>query len=125
MEKRCNFELFKSNVCHRLKESGDIDFLIETLEKDMIREYYNRKWYLECFYLLAMVDYISKQNDIPICTDYDDLRQQRMQELIYPVGILITANVLEDDKIKEDAVKNAIPEFLKYNIVENEVRNVI
>ena len=26
---------------------------------------------------------------------------------------------------KEDAVKNAIPEFLKYNIVENEVRNVI
>ena len=56
MEKRCNFELFKSNVCHRLKESGDIDFLIETLEKDMIREYYNRKWYLECFYLLAMVD---------------------------------------------------------------------
>ena len=72
-----------------------------------------------------MVDYISKQNDIPICTDYDDLRQQRMQELIYPVGILITANVLEDDKIKEDAVKNAIPEFLKYNIVENEVRNVI
>ena len=31
MEKRCNFELFKSNVCHRLKESGDIDFLIETL----------------------------------------------------------------------------------------------
>ena len=38
MEKRCNFELFKSNVCHRLKESGDIDFLIETLEKDMITE---------------------------------------------------------------------------------------
>ena len=125
MEKRCSFELFKSNVCHWLKEEVDIDFLIEALEEDTIRKYYNKKWYPECFYLLAMVDYISKQNDIPICTDYDDLRQQRMQELIYPVGILITANVLEDDKIKEDAVKNAIPEFLKYNIVENEVRNVI
>ena len=57
MEKRCSFELFKSNVCHRLKEQGDIDFLIETL--------------------------------------------------------------------KEEAVKHAIPEFLKYNIVESEVRNVI
>lgn len=125
MEKRCSFELFKSNVCHWLKEEGDIDFLIEALEEDIIRKYYNKKWYPECFYLLAMLDYISKQNDITICTDYDDLRQQRMQELIYPVGILITANVLEDDKIKEDAVKNAIPEFLKYNIVENEVRNVI
>lgn len=41
MEKRCSFELFKSNVCHRLKEQGDIDFLIETLKEDMIRQYYN------------------------------------------------------------------------------------
>ena len=59
MEKRCNFELFKSNVCHRLKESGDIDFLIETLEKDMIREYYNRKWYLECFYQMTFLTSLS------------------------------------------------------------------
>ena len=64
MEKRCSFELFKSNVCHWLKEEGDIDFLIEALEEDTIRKYYNKKWYPECFYLLAMVDYISKQNDI-------------------------------------------------------------
>jgi len=99
MEKRCNFELFKSNVCHRLKESGDIDFLIETLEKDMIREYYNRKWYLECFYLL--------------------------KKLVYPAGVIVTANVLKNDQIKEEAVKNSIPEFLRHNIVESEVRNVI
>lgn len=32
-EKRCSFELFKSNVCHHLKEPGDIDFVIDTLEK--------------------------------------------------------------------------------------------
>ena len=43
--KRSSFELFKSNVCHRLKELGDIDFIIETLESNDIREYYNRKWY--------------------------------------------------------------------------------
>lgn len=36
MEKRCSFELFKSNVRHRLKREGDIAFLIETLEKNMI-----------------------------------------------------------------------------------------
>ena len=50
MEKRCSFELFKSNVCHRLKEQGDIDFLIETLKEDMIRQYYDKKWYPESFY---------------------------------------------------------------------------
>lgn len=113
MEKRCSFELFKSNVCHRLKEQGDIDFLIETLKEDMIRQYYDKKWYPESFYLLAMVDYISRENNVPICNDYDDLRQQKMQKMIYPVGILITASVLSDDSVKEDAVKHAIPEFLK------------
>lgn len=65
MEKRCSFELFKSNVCHRLKEQGDIDFLIETLKEDMIRQYYDKKWYPESFYLLAMVDYISRENNVP------------------------------------------------------------
>ena len=38
--RRGSFELFKSNVCHRLKELGDLNFIIETLEKDDIRKYY-------------------------------------------------------------------------------------
>lgn len=125
MEKRCDFELFKSNVCHWLKEEGDIDFLIQVLESDLIRKYYNRKWYLESFYLLGMLDYISRINDVPMCSEYDDLRQQRMQEIVYPVGVLLTARVLGDESIKEQALKEAIPEILKFNIVESDIRNVI
>lgn len=125
MEKRCSFELFKSNVCHWLKEKGDIDFLIQVLESDLIRKYYNRKWYLESFYLLGMLDYISRINDVPMCSEYDDLRQQRMQEIVYPVGVLLTARVLGDESIKEQALKEAIPEILRFNIVESDIRNVI
>lgn len=67
MEKRCSFELFKSNVCHWLKEEGDIDFLIQVLESDLIRKYYNRKWYLESFYLLGMLDYnVSAQKTLSV-----------------------------------------------------------
>lgn len=125
MEKRCSFELFKSNVCHWLKEEGDIDFLIQVLESDLIRKYYNRKWYLESFYLLGMLDYISRINDVPMCSEYDDLRQQRMQEIVYPVGVLLTARFLGDESIKEQALKEAIPEILRFNIVESDIRNVI
>lgn len=125
MEKRCSFELFKSNVCHWLKEEGDIDFLIQVLESDLIRKYYNRKWYLESFYLLGMLYYISRINDVPMCSEYDDLRQQRMQEIVYPVGVLLTARVLGDESIKEQALKEAIPEILRFNIVESDIRNVI
>ena len=125
MEKRCSFELFKSNVCHWLKEEGDIDFLIQVLESDLIRKYYNRKWYLESFYLLGMFDYICRINDVPICSEYDDLRRQRMQEIIYPAGVLLTARVLGDESIKEQALKEAIREILSFNIGESDIRNVI
>ena len=50
LEKRCSFELFKSNVCHQLKALGDIDFIIQTLENNKIREYYDRQWFPECFF---------------------------------------------------------------------------
>ena len=35
-----SFELFKSNICHRIKDSGDIAFIIETLKSNEIRQYY-------------------------------------------------------------------------------------
>lgn len=122
---RCDFELFKSNVCHKVKELGDVGFIIETLESNDIRNYYEKEWYPESLYLLAMLDYISRMNDVPLCSDYDDLRCVRLSEIIYPASILAVAAATKNDKIKEQAKLEAIPEFLKYNIVESEVRNVI
>ena len=37
---RCSFETFKSNTCHHVKDMGDIDFIIETLETDEVRKLY-------------------------------------------------------------------------------------
>lgn len=123
-EKRCSFELFKSNVCHRLKELGDVEFIIDTLEKDDIRHYYDRKWYPESLYLLAMLDYVSRENEIPICAEYSDLRSQKLADPVYPSSILAMAAV-SHSAAKEEAYRYAIPEFLRFNIIENEVRNVI
>ena len=80
-QKRANFELFKSNVCHRVKELGDIDFIIEVLEKDDIRAYYNQHWYRESLYLLAMLDYLSRVNEVPLCSQYDDLRHCKLRSI--------------------------------------------
>lgn len=124
-ENRTSFEIFKSSTCHVLKEMGDIDFVIHTLENNEIRKLYNKKWFPEALYLLGMIDYISKLHDIPKCTDYDDIRRCKLQKTIYPSGIIIRSAVMKDDSILKEAKLNAIPEFLKFNIVENEVRNVI
>ena len=125
LEKRIDFELFKSSTCHSLKEKGDIRFLIELLEEDSIRRYYRKKWYPECFYLLAMLDYVSRINEIPACTQYNDLRNMKLKETIYPSSVLMASRITRNDDLLEEATREAIPEFLRFNLVESEVRNVI
>ncbi len=122
--KRVAFDVFKSNVCHLVKDKGDIDFIIDTLSSDEVRSLYNRKWYAESFYLLAMVDYLSRENDVPICTNYNDIRTQRLQNTLYPAGVILSDEALKTDRHRKECMENAIPEFLHFNIVENEVRNV-
>ncbi|SFU54357.1 helix-turn-helix domain-containing protein [Butyrivibrio sp. M55] len=124
MEPRPSFENFKSNTCHRVKELGAIDFILEILEHDRISYYYKKEWYPECFYLLAMTDYLCKQNDIPLCDIYDEIRKKKLKEIVYPKGILALYSVSKDESILENAKKNSIKEFLKYNIVESEIGNV-
>ena len=124
LNKRISFELFKSNVCHRLKESGDIDFVKETVSSNDIEIYHRMSWYPECLYLLAMVDYISRINNIPLNDKYDEFRKLKLKEILYPTGVLILSDVLNDEHAKETAIKECIPEFLRFNIIESDIRNV-
>lgn len=125
IEYRSAFETFKSNTCHHVKDMGDVDFMIYLLESDEIRTFYNRKWYPEALYLLAMLDYLSRENSIPICTRYDDIRTRRLSKPIYPAGVILTSNVLKSEAPLRKAEQEAIPEFRRFNIIENEVRNVV
>jgi transcriptional regulator with XRE-family HTH domain len=118
------FETFKSSVCHSVKDTGDIDFIINTYESGKIRRLWEKRWYPESLYLLAMVDYLSRENGLPLCADYADIRAGRLTETLYPVGILILCEATHSDDPKIRSLNTAIPEFVRFNIVENEVRNV-
>ena len=125
MEYRSSFENFKSNVCHRVKSMGDLDFLIDTVKSDVIRDYFDKHWYPESLYLLAMLDYLSRENDLPVCSGYEDLRQAKLSDTLYPAGVHMMCSALKSDEPKKESWEAAIPEFKRFNIVENEVRNVI
>ena len=124
MEYRQSFETYKSNICHLVKDMGDIDFIIDTLETNKIRKLYQKKWYPESLYLLAMVDYLSRENDLPRCSEYSDIRAARLSEPIYPSSVIAMSVFSHSDQPKEDSYAQAIPEFKRFNIVECEVRNV-
>ena len=122
---RTSFGVYKSNVCHLVKDKGDLLFIMDTLKSNKIRELYDLGWYPEAFYLLAMVDYLSRLNNIPICTNYDDLRCRRLKKTIYPIGSILLDAVMHTNANVEKAIENAIPEFARFNIIECSVRDVV
>ncbi|MDW7655798.1 MAG: helix-turn-helix transcriptional regulator [Bacillota bacterium] len=125
LEYRSTFDVFKSNVCHQVKDMGDLDFIIHTLESEQIRKYFTMKWYPECLYLLAMVDYLSRENCLPISQEYNDIRSYKLAEPLYPLSVIMADTATNSSHWKAESIRDAIPEFMRFNIVESEVRNVI
>ena len=124
MDIRPDFEIFKSHTCHKVKNLGDIDFIIKTLESNEIAKLYHQLWHIESLYLLAMVDYVSRENDLPFCTNYNNLRRVRLKKTVYPIGVHARCIVCGNERPKQESIKAAIPEFIRHNIVEADVRNV-
>jgi len=122
-EKRQDFELFKSNICHSVKRMGDIAFLISVLKSNKIQVFFQKEWYLECFYLLAMVDYLSRENNIPLCVEYDYIRINKLEKPVFSSGIITKCIVFKDEAPKMKSITEAIPEFKRFNIMEADVRN--
>src|SRR5699024_10270424 len=91
IERRSSFEVFKSNVCHLVKDMGDINFLIQTLESDEIRRLYKKRWYPETLYLLAMVDYLFRVNGLPLCREYSGYSGAKMKHVLYQCIVLVNA----------------------------------
>ena len=124
MEHRPAFEIFKSNICHSVKDMGDLNFLTDVIKSDRILRYLEMHWYREALYLLAMVDYLCRENGFPLHDEYAELRCMKLSDVVYPIGILILCTALKSDEPKKESLQNAIPEFLRHNIVECEVRDV-
>lgn len=123
-KKRPTYENFRCDICHELKNLGDMPFLISVIEKDQIRDLYDRKWYVEALYLLSLVDYVSRINDIPLCTDYNDIRRAKLEKTLYPSSVSMLCRIKNSEQPKKEYLCNAIPEFLMHNIAECEVRDV-
>ncbi|MBR6411203.1 MAG: helix-turn-helix transcriptional regulator [Clostridia bacterium] len=124
IEPRSDFEIFKSNMCHRIKDTDDLDFIIDTLKSNDIRSYWNKKWYPEAFYLLAAVDYLSRIHKIPLCSQYDDIRLYSLKSPLYPRDVQMSSQLDRNSESKERCRRDAIPEFSRFNIMESEIRNV-
>ena len=121
---RVLFETFKGNVCHELKEKGDLDFIIYTLEQDAVSRYWERKWYPEAYYMLALLDYLCRIHNLPLCTNYENIRQTNLRLPLYPRDVEFAEKLTPSLNAKVQALNNSIPEFTRFNLIECDVRDV-
>ena len=121
-DRNYTFDLFRSEQCHLVNRVGEIDYVIDLLEKKKIDYYWKLDMKTEAFYLLAMLDYLSRRNDLPKCIDYEIIRQYKLEKTIFPADIELSEKLLGKDA-HEEAMRHAIPEFLNFNIVECEIIN--
>ena len=119
--KRDEFECFKSEVCHRVKGMGNLAFIREMLLSDEIERYWESGRYAESLYLLSMTDYLSRLENVPLCSKYRDIRKKRLDPPIYPVSEELYYKVMD---LPIDKKNDYIPEFISHGIMEADIFNV-
>ena len=118
-----DFDWFKSDTLQRLKREKEEDFIKRMATTDVINNYYQNNKYKEALYLLALLDYLSKKNSLPLLKQYDYLRDYKLDK-VYVSKSLYLLLAYKSTTITS-IYKECIKEFLKYNIVEAEIDNVI
>ena len=117
-----SFETFKKSTRQQVNKLGDFEFIGEVLERNDIRNFHKKKAYPECYYLLAMIDYLCNENGLPLFSDYDDIRKEKLPQPLYPTEVVSLSTALKDDDILQEAYRNSLDEFRRFNIIETQVR---
>ena len=56
-----------------------------------------------------MLDYVSRENNVPACSDYADIRATKLDRTVYPSSVLMLSKVLKSEDPKKKAMQEAIP----------------
>lgn len=106
-----HFEAYKSNVCRLLHHLGDIGFIRAILADDTITQFARNNYGAWALYLLAMLDYISRENGVPVCTKYEYLRGQKLERLHIPDRIRINLELFGNQELFERTYKTPYRNF--------------
>ena len=81
-------------------------------------------------YETAMIDYLTYIYHAPVYEPLDKYRQYKLSEPVFPFSMLLIDSIKRNDEQKQQALKECSEDecgrfFLKYNIVEKDIRDVV
>lgn len=109
-----DFQTFRNKLHHEIKCTDSVEIVLEILETRKIDYYLMHHDNLKALYMLSLLDYFSNQNKIPLCSEYSELRMQKLEKPYY-VG----------DKTRFVKYDNCIDEFVKHNIYEGDLYDAV
>lgn len=117
---------FVSELEHRLRAAvSNDDFLDYLCEEISLSDLAEQKQFEKLYYVIALVRYLNFENiekQINYIQTYD---HGKLEQLTYANGVEIYCKVVQNDELKQEQLRNAIPEFLKYNLVVTSVGDVV
>ena len=119
-EQNYHFYVFRSEQIHQVNRKGALQYLIEALENDIVRDLWNNCQKPEAFYVLATVDYISRKYNLPKCNNYNDIRNYKLADILYTIDLEIESAIKKNNSAKQKMLKTCIPEYLNFNIAEED-----
>ena len=66
----------------------------------------------------------AKENELPICDSYEDIRGYKLKEPLFPQDVSLVMMLDPESNILEEALKNGIPAFWRFNIMEVKPENI-
>ena len=118
-----DFDLFKSNTLQTLKHMDEKTFVNQLVYNDDISILFNNKEYSKSLYLLSLLDYLSKKNNMNIEYKYNEMRNIKLNKLYVSKSIYL---LLLTKTIRiSDVFKDSIDIFSSHNILEADISNVI
>ena len=117
------FRYFRNNLLGKLKRNDQMEFVKEVIRKKEIDFYYKNNAKEYAYYLLALIDYLCRKHNKQIHTErYNEIRNERLDKPFFVGSNLISFKTINE---AEERLKiKVIPEFKKFNIIEEDVFNV-
>ncbi len=126
--KDSTYDLFRSEMKHLVKESSKEEFIRFVLQWDIVGNFWKKNDFNKALYVLTIFDIFTKELKVPLLDEYEKYRQFYVKEPVFPDDILMMDKIIPGykDKCYEECKNNPIGyEFLKHNLVERDIYDVV
>lgn len=130
MNEKLSYDAFRSEICHMYHFDGDYEFIKKVMKSNLVLFLWNKNEYVKALYTLAMIDYISWKNDVPLFEEYEQMRKCKLENIIYPSAIVMLDRIEQSSRNRNMAIEECKNDkcgafFFRHNIIERSIEDVI